>query len=122
MVIYGIALSPLSETLQAEHPEATQAWYADDSAISGKLSAVRGAFTRLCELAPAYGYYPEPEKSTVVVDNDNLQAAEARLGDLGLRFSDVERYIGAFVGSKQARLKWLQPKIDGWVDAVFRLS
>ena len=44
-------------------------WYADDSACSAELPRLREWFDKLCEMGPDFGYYPEPEKTVLVVDS-----------------------------------------------------
>ena len=122
MVIYGIALAPLTEQLLAEEPRVRQAWFADDSAMRGRASLVGQVFARLCELGPVYGYYPEPEKSAVVCDPAVRDAAAAQLDKFDLCYSDGKRYVGAFLGSRKALERWLQPQIDDWVYGVKRLA
>ena len=63
MVLYGIALLPLAESLQKEFPDALQPWYADDVAMQGPPARVAACFKLLWKLGPMFGYYPEPEKS-----------------------------------------------------------
>ena len=46
----------------------TQVWYADDAAAGGSLCDICDWFSLLCSRGLAYGYFPEPTKSLVVVD------------------------------------------------------
>ena len=62
MVIYGLALSLLSEQLAKEVPELIQPWYADNTAMAGPASKIKVAVARLLELGPTQGYFPEPDK------------------------------------------------------------
>ena len=122
MVLYGIALAPLTKRLRAEEPVAMQAWYADDCAIRGPASKVASVMQRLMELGPAWGYFPEPDKSVVICDPSREEALKAAFGELQFRYSDGERYIGTFVGSKEARAAWLAPKVKAWAEGVRRLA
>ena len=118
MVLYGVALAPLTERLRAEEPTAMQAWYADDCAIRGPAKSVARVMRRLLELGPAWGYYPEPDKSVVICDPTDEDGLKAALAEFDFRYSDGERYIGAFVGSEAARAAWLAPKVKAWADGV----
>ena len=122
MVIYGVAMVPLAERLREEAPRTMQAWYADDSAVSGKASDIGRVVARLCELGPAYGYYPEPAKSVVVSRQSQRAGAERHLQTFGFRYSLGKRYLGSFVGSDATRDAWLRPKVEAWANGVRALA
>ena len=48
-------------------PIPPQAWYADDSQAVGKLNALLLWWLRLNKFGPAYGYFPKPSKTYLVV-------------------------------------------------------
>ena len=73
MLMYATALTPLIQSL--EDAEFTQNWYADDSACVGTFSSLRMWFEKLCQLGPSYGYYPEPKKTVIVVDEKDEESA-----------------------------------------------
>ena len=122
MVLYGLALVPLGKILRDEFPTILQPWYADDAAMSGIAHNIAPVMDRLMELGPQCGYYPEPEKSIVVCTEETRDAVEKHLGRFNFRFSMGERYIGGFVGSDEAREKWLREKVVNWVEGVERLA
>ena len=66
MLMYATALTPHIKSL--EDVESMQNWYTDDSACVGTFSSLRVWFEKLCQLGPSYGYYPEPKKTVIVVD------------------------------------------------------
>ncbi len=66
MVIYGIALTPLTETVRQQLPATLQAWYADDSAFGGMAPDITAAMRTILERGPARGYFPEPSKSILI--------------------------------------------------------
>eukprot|EP00956_Cyclotella_meneghiniana_P019732 scaffold34249_cov24-Cyclotella_meneghiniana.AAC.2 len=77
MLLYGIALMPLAERMQDAVPGALQPWFADDSAIAGTSEQCAECLHFLCKEGPAYGYFPEPEKSWHICKA--ADEAEARL-------------------------------------------
>ena len=85
MILYGVALLPLSEVLRRKVPEAVQPWYADDAAMAGRASEVRELMTLLTRLGPQFGYYPEPAKSILIVNGRHEKAARVVLS--GFKFS-----------------------------------
>ena len=47
----------------------TQIWYGDDASAGGSLKNIHEWFSLLCSRGPAFGYFPEPSKSYVVVSD-----------------------------------------------------
>ena len=67
MFFYGVSLLPLIRKLK--HPNnVLQSWYADDSAAIAKLKKLEIWLKNLIEEGPAFGYFPEPSKSFLIVD------------------------------------------------------
>jgi hypothetical protein len=66
MVLYGLALTPLAETIRAAVPTVVQPWYADNAAMAGPVSSIAAAQRLLLDLGPRQGYFPAPEKSILI--------------------------------------------------------
>ena len=66
MILYGLSLTPLAESLRRSVPNAVQPWYADDGAIVGSVSTIAKAQRLLLQLGPRRGYFPEPDKSILI--------------------------------------------------------
>ena len=66
MVLYGLALTPLAETIRAAVLTVVQPWYADDAAMAGPVSGIAEAQRLLLELGPRWVYFPEPDKSILI--------------------------------------------------------
>ena len=66
MLMYSIAVLPLIHSL-SNNSRWHQNWYADDSSCIGVFQNLREWFLHLSEEGPAFGYFPEPLKSTLVV-------------------------------------------------------
>ena len=68
MFMYAIGTLPLIHSLN-DPGRWTQLWYADDASTSGTLPELRNWFNQLCSsYGPSFGYYPEPTKSFVVIN------------------------------------------------------
>jgi len=122
MILYGTALCPLAERLQAAVPEVVQPWYADDAAMAGPASKVRKAMMLLQKWGPARGYFPEPAKSIVVCDKTQWERCKSFVGEFNFTYTEGHRYVGGFLGPDVARRDWLDPQIQKWVRSVKALA
>jgi hypothetical protein len=102
MFAYGVGLLPLIRALKKACPEVVQTWYADDAGAAGKFKAIKQQFAKLQEIGPHYGYYPEPTKSILIVSQNNLAAATAAFKDSEFTITTGNRYLGGFIGEKDA--------------------
>jgi len=122
MVIYGIAVTPLTESVRTTLPNILQAWYADDSAFGGTTQEITAAMQIILAKGPARGYYPEPSKSVLICNPIIHETVEADLGDYHFQYEDGYRHVGGFIGTSEAKARWLQPQIQQWVRGVERLA
>jgi hypothetical protein len=122
MILYGVALAPLSKKLR--HAEATvmQPWYADDLAMAGPCSGIARAMRLLEQWGPARGYFPEPAKSIVISPPADQAHARHAFAGMDFRYVDGSRYVGGFIGTVESREAWLQPRIDDWVYGIKLLA
>ncbi len=74
-------------------------WYADDSSKEGKLENVHAWFEKLKVLGPGYGYFPEPNKSIIVVAEADVENAKAVFGEGGPKITTNQRLLGGHTGS-----------------------
>ena len=122
MVLYGLTLVPLAKALRDAVPSVVQPWYADDAAMSGPSKHVGEAMDLLQQLGPARGYFPKPLKSIVVCHEARMDQAKANLARFKFQYCDGHRYVGGFIGTEEAKAKWLEPKIQAWVYGVEQLA
>jgi len=118
MVIYGVALMPLTETVRAAQPDILQAWYADDSSFGGMAPAIAAAMHMILEKGPARGYFPEPSKSILICNPAVRDAVHGELGEFHFQCEDGYRHVSGFIGTEEMKAKWLQPQIQQWVRGV----
>ena len=124
MALYGVPLLPLAEILREEFPTVMQLWYADDADMMGTARPVAGCFKRLQKIGPDFGYYPEAEKSYFICPLADEAAAKTVFEELELeiQYSRGERYVGGFIGSTAMQDRWIEPKVQGWVEGVKSLA
>mmetsp|Transcript_4502 Transcript_4502/g.9683 ORF Transcript_4502/g.9683 Transcript_4502/m.9683 type:complete len:235 (+) Transcript_4502:217-921(+) len=118
MVLYGLSLVPLAETLRRSHPDVIQPWYADDAAMHGTVSQIASTMRQLHALGPACGYFPEPAKSIFLGCPKTSARAWEVLEEFNFKFLDGYCYIGGFIGTDEARDAWLEPQIQQWVEGI----
>ena len=120
MLFYAVALLPLIRLLKSSHY--TQSWFADDSACVGSLENVRSWFKQLMDEGPKYGYFPEPSKSVLVVDQEFKDKAELLFGEFGVKVVSGSRFLGEYIGDDHGRKEYVKMKVQSWVDSVYCLS
>jgi hypothetical protein len=120
MMLYALAVLPLIDFL--EMSEITQNWYADDASAIGPLSRLREWLQLLIQRGPSFGYFPEPQKSYLVVSAENRSAAEAAFDGLGVKIVDGQRFLGGYIGSDEGRDIYVAKKIQDWCGFVDVLS
>jgi hypothetical protein len=122
MVLYGLTLTPLAEAIRTAVPQATQPWYADDTALVGTVPSIAKAQRLLLELGPRRGYFPEPEKSILITPLATPSSALDALTEFNFHRSTGHRYLGGFVGSATDETNWIDPQINHWISGIEALS
>ena len=108
--------------IDPEVPMWTQSWYADDSSCINKLNFVLFWMKLLIQEGPKYGYYPEPDKSYIVVAPNFVEQAKQLFSSYGVTVVEGNRVLGGFVGSKSAGDEWATEKIKTWDRSLKILS
>jgi hypothetical protein len=122
MVLYGIALVPLAESLRKAVPSVVQPWYADNAAMAGPVSGIARAMALIQEEGPARGYFTEPTKLVVICDPNMSESVKTALESFGFQYRDRHRYVGGYIGTPAVRKEWLEPQIQKWIYGVKGLA
>jgi len=120
MMMYAVAVLPLVRSLEDSH-QWIQNWYADNSSCIGKLSSVRQWFDRLLSDGPAYGYFPEPCKTVLIVEPSDMPEATDMFHDLGVRVVSGSWFLGGFVGEKSLAADFVSNKVKVWYNYIQQL-
>ena len=120
-MMYAVAVLPLIHSLEDSHPW-IQTWYPDDSSCIGELSSVRQWFNRLLSDDPAYGYFPEPSKTVLVVRSSDLQKANDLFHDFGINVVTGSRFLGGFVGEQSLAADFVSDKVKMWCNCIQQFS
>ena len=121
MMMYAIAVLPLIQAL-VDQDKWDQNWYADYSVCSAELPRLREWFDKLCEMGPDFGYYPEPEKTVLVVDSKDEAVTDRLFVKLGVTVVTGHRFLGGFIGEQEGNDEHVKQKVQKWVQYVENLT
>jgi hypothetical protein len=99
MFMYAIGSLPLILLLK-DIINYIQIWFEDDSCAGGKLCALREWFDKLSVYSPLFGYFPEPAKSHLIVNESNLDIAKDVFNGTGINVVTNGKFLGASVGDR----------------------
>ena len=114
---YGVSLLPLIRKLK-DPKKALQTWYADDSAAIAKLKKLEIWLTNLIKDGPAFGSFPEPSKSFLVVDKQFAKEANHIFDKYSITIVEGQRFLGGFIGDGNEKDIYLKKKELEWVDKI----
>ena len=119
MSIYGIAILPLIKNL---HGLCKQLWFADDASAGGKIERLKEWWLKLKEVGPAYGCYPNPSKTWLLVKEDQMEMATERFAEFGINITPTgQKHLGSALGSKQFLHGFMEAKITTWASELHKL-
>ena len=121
MAMYAIAMIPLINKLQ--DPNVKQIWFADDATASAHLHSLRNWWDALLKYGPAFGYFPNAEKSWIVVKDGNLEEAKEVFQNTAINITtEGRRHLGSALGSTSFVENFVQMKIESWVGEIQSLA
>ena len=91
-------------------------WYADDASTGGSLPDLHEWFFLVCSHGPAFGYFPEPRKSVLVVNSHFKMEAKTAFYDLGVKVVAGNRFLGRFIGDLSHN--YVMSKIQKWMGHI----
>ena len=136
MAMYALSAVPLINKCQSvlstdDLPRAMQVWYADDAAAGGDLKPLRKFWDILVQHGPAYGYFPKPSKTFLVVKTECRAAATEEFEGTGVQITEDgddlahkagQHHLGAAVGSPEFVAAYLDENVATWVEQVTHLA
>ena len=121
MFFYDVSLLPPIRKLKDPN-SVLHSWYADDSAAIAKLKKLDIWLKKLFEEGPAFGYFPEPSKSFLVVDKQYAEEAHHIFDKYSITIVEGERFLGDFLGDGNEKDIYMKKKELEWVDKIEKLS
>ena len=99
MHMFAIGTLPLIRKL----PNSVQhIWFADDATAGGQLDHLRTWWDSAQELGPDFGYFSNPEKSWLIVREEDLPQAKNAFSGTGINISvEGKKHLGAPLGTDE---------------------
>ena len=117
MGFYAISTIPLIEELKLS--DIIQVWFADDATAAGSIEGINNFWQRLVEIGPSFGYFPHPEKTTLIVKPEFVEKAHEVFGSSGVTIdSEGKRHLGAVIGTKSFKEKFVTNLVKDWTDQL----
>ena len=117
MPSYGVGILPLLMLIKPDlQPELMkQVAFADDLAGGSKLEKLKEWWDKITQYGPAFGYYPKPSKSWLIVKEEHLTRAREIFQGTGINITtDGQKYLGGFIGTNTAISKYVDELVDIW--------
>ena len=89
----------------------SQVWYVDDAFVCGCLNNIHEQFSQSCSKGPAFGYYPEPSKSFLLVNDRYWSEAEKMFGTLGNQIVAGHHLLGGYLGDHTGCVQYTSDKV-----------
>uniref|UniRef100_A0A1X7TRV7 Uncharacterized protein n=1 Tax=Amphimedon queenslandica TaxID=400682 RepID=A0A1X7TRV7_AMPQE len=95
---------PLINALKLSHHQSTQVWSWFDS---------------LLILGPKFGYFPEPQKSCLVIQESILPQAHQLFNDLDIKITTSSRFLGCVVGDSSGQCSYVKKRLtSSWLSIL----
>ena len=122
MAVYAIGTTPLLNLL-AESTDEREAAFADDITAAGRIDGLRKWWDELTTIGPPFGYFPKPSKSWLIVKPEFYDVAKAEFSGTNLQISTYgNKHLGAVVGSEVFKERYLEEKVESWMNEITLLS
>ena len=98
-------------------------WFADDASAAGKLSGIKDWWNNIYKIGPEYGYFPNADKTWLVVKERHLEEAKQLFQDTGVKIShEGKRHLGSAIGTRSFVENYVEEKVSTWKEELEHLS
>ena len=119
MAVFALATLPLVNKLSRD---VKQSWYADGASAGGELQHIQDWWDGLTQLGPQYGYFPNQDKTWLVVE-EHYKAASTTFTGSGIQLIRLGRqYLGTVIGTAEFSEAFAKMKVEGWVYEIEQLA
>ena len=124
MPMYAVSITPLLNKIKnGDTNNIKHAAFADDISGAGKIDELRKWWENITTHGPLLGYYPNPDKSWLVVKQELFDKATEKFNDTGVNITtEGRKYLGGFIGTNQGKEKHVNNLIEKWSKQLIKLS
>lgn len=127
MLIYAIAIIPLILRAVAKMESckeiAKMVAFADVITGAGKIPGLKILWDFICKHGSDYGYFPQPEKTWLIVKPHLLDAAKKIFEATAVKITtEGQKHLGAKIGSKQFKNDFVTKRINEWTKDLIVLA
>ena len=123
MAMYAIGILPLIQKLHNQCPSTKQVWFADDATAAATCEYLRQWWDILLQEGPKYGYFPNAEKTHLVIKEEYFDIAkEAFMGSNINITTHGKRHLGAAIGTNTFVEEFVSVKVHEWEEELQTLS
>ena len=120
MAFYALATIPLADACRVNGLD--DVWFADDASGSADFNVLRQWWNNLCEIGPLYGYYPNSEKTWLIVHDSHVKEAETVFANTRVQIStEGRRELGAPIGNRAFVESYVTRRVERWKVELDRL-
>ena len=125
MVVYGIAIIPMIMMMVEMNDESDDitriAGYADDISATGKLKQLRRWLDKISKLGPKFGYYPQNDKSWLIVKPELYEEAKKIFSGTKINITtEGRKYLGGVIGTDKFKTEYVDEKIEEMIKQLER--
>ena len=116
MVMYTISIVLMIKSLQIE--SLTQCWYADNASAGGTLEHLHQWWDKLVRVGSDFGYFPNGQKSWLVVKEGLLDKASSIFSEININVSNGRKFLGSAIGDGKFVEQYVKEKVSTWIEEV----
>ena len=114
MITYRIGVLLLIKCLKSAYSGVTQTSYSDNAGTLGTFDNLVRYFNLLKRNVPDQGYYPNPNKSVIVVHLNNIKLGELFYASHRFRVCTGACYIGGYIMDDKSKGNCITKRIENW--------
>jgi len=124
MGMYALGLMPLLSTIiKDETCNLLQVALADDLTGIGTIPYLKEWWRKVLQYGPYLGYHVKEAKSWLITKENHLNSAKESFKDFNIKITtDGHRHLGAVVGTRDNKEKFVKEKVIEWVRQINKLS
>ena len=116
MAMYALGLLNLQQNIKYDETRVKQVAYADDLTGAGKIEDLRKWWDTVIEHGPKVGYFPNANKSVIIVKPNLLEQAQEAFINTSIKITkEGERHLGAVLGTESFKEKYVKDAVATWV-------